>query len=387
MTKDILVGVPSYNEEATIIHVLNTISNGLSDNFPEYNSLIFVADGGSTDRTVRLAESFRTRHNVKKIVERSKGIGKGEAIYRIMKMAKATKANMLAVIDSDLLSIEPSWIDVLLRPLAFGIADFTTPRYIRDKHDGGITKLLSYPMITTLFGKEIRQPIGGEVGLSLGIVKKCLENPHFPKDFGIDTFITSVALANDYRVHMVPLGPKFHESTQKYGEPEKHLCPMFEQVCSTLFDMMKYYEDKWRPRVLQTGHLRPRKINRYRGPLPTPTNVDSMPFFKSAAIRIAEYEDTMKEVFGRNGSETIKGMVENRTMPSEFWIESIFKSAAHYKRTGSMDTVRLLAGLWLARYANFIDETKNMNLYETEVVVYELLQSFLSKRDYLLKMY
>ncbi len=387
MAKDILVGIPALNEEATIIHVLNTIATGLSDNFPEYNSLIFVADGGSTDRTVRLAESFRTRHNIKKIVERSKGIGKGEAIYRIMKMAKATKANMIAIIDSDLLSIEPSWLDVLLRPLAFGLADFTTPRYIRDKHDGGITKLLSYPMITTLFGKEIRQPIGGEVGISLGIAKKCLENPHFPKDFGIDTFITSVALANDYRVDMVPLGPKFHESTQKYKEPGKHLSPMFEQVCKTLFDMMKFYEDKWRPRVLMTRHLRPRRINRYRGPLPTPTIVEPGPFFDAAATRIEEYEGVMREVFGRNGAETIKGMVGNKTMPSEFWIEGIFKCAAHYKKTESLDTVRLLAGLWLARYASFIIKTKDMNLYETELVVYEQLQSFLNKRDYLLSIY
>ncbi|MFQ5816309.1 MAG: hypothetical protein ACE5G7_07425, partial [Candidatus Hydrothermarchaeaceae archaeon] len=258
---------------------------------------------------------------------------------------------------------------------------------IRDKHDGGITKLLSYPMITTLFGKEIRQPIGGEVGISQGLAKKCLENPFFPKDFGIDAFITSVALANDYRVHTVPLGPKFHESTQKYREPEKHLLPMFEQVCKTLFDMMKYYESRWKPRVITAGRLRPRRINRYRGPLPTPTIVDTDSFYEVAAGRIGEYEEVMRAVFGRNGSETMKSMVENNTMPPEFWIEGIFKCAAHYKRNTSQDTVKLLGGLWLARYANFIEETKNMNLYQTEMVVYDHLVSFLDKRDYLLSIY
>ncbi|MFQ5816310.1 MAG: hypothetical protein ACE5G7_07430, partial [Candidatus Hydrothermarchaeaceae archaeon] len=258
---------------------------------------------------------------------------------------------------------------------------------IRDKHDGGITKLLSYPMITTLFGKEIRQPMGGEVGMSLGIAKKCLENPFFPKDFGIDTFITSVALANDYRVHMVPLGPKFHESTQKYRDPGKHLLPMFEQVCKTLFDMMKYYERRWKSRFIMAGRLRPRRINRYRGSLPTPTIVDTDSFYEAAAGRIGEYEEVMRAVFGRNGSETIKGMVENKTMPPEFWIEAIFKCAAHYKSTASMDNVKLLGGLWLARYADFIEETKNMDLYDTERGVYAQLQSFLDKRDYLLSIY
>ncbi len=387
MAKDILVGIPALNEEATIIHVLNTVSEGLSNYFPEYNSLIFVADGGSTDRTVRLAESFRSRRDVKKVVERSSGIGKGEAIHRIMKMATATKVNMISIIDSDLLSIEPSWMDMLIRPLAFGIADFTTPLYIRGKHDGGITKLLSYPMIATLFGKEIRQPMGGEVGMSLGLAKKCLENPLFPKDFGIDTFMTSVALANNYRVHMEPMGPKFHESTQKYQEPDKHLLPMFEQVCKTLFEMMKYYENRWKPRVITAGRLRPRRFNRYKGPLPTPTVVEPSGFYEAAAKRIGEYDDLMREVFGRNGSETMKGMVENKAMPSEFWIESIFKCAAHYKKAESLDTVKLLAGIWLARYASFVEETENMDLYETEVVVYKQLLSFLSKRDYLLSIY
>ncbi|MEE8167410.1 MAG: glycosyltransferase family 2 protein [Candidatus Hydrothermarchaeales archaeon] len=387
MAKDILVGIPAINEEATIIHVLNTVAEGLSDNFPEYKSIIFVADGGSTDRTVRLAESFRDRFNIKKVVERSKGIGKGEAVLRIMKMARAMKASMVAIIDSDLLSIQPSWVDFLLRPLAFGMADFTTPRYIRDKHDGGITKHLSYPMITALFGKEIRQPMGGEFGMSLGLVKKCLKNPFFPKDFGIDTFMTSVALANNYRIHDVPLGPKFHESTQKYLAPENHLLPMFEQVCTALFNMMKYYESNWRSRVITVGRTRPRRINRYKGALPTPTKVDPECFYKAAVMRIDEYEEAMKETFGKSGSDTVKSMVESKTMPSEFWIESIFRCAAHYKKTMSPDTVKVLAGLWLTRYANFVEETKNMNLYGTEVLVYDQMLSFLNKRDYLLSIY
>ncbi|MDI6859543.1 MAG: hypothetical protein QMC85_03520 [Methanocellales archaeon] len=129
--------------------------------------------------------------------------GKGGAIRDIMRVA--TKANMLAIVDSDLISITPSWMDHLLRPIAFGIADFTTPRYIRDKHDGGVTKLLTYPMITTLFGDEIRQPMGGEVGLSSELIRCCLDHPLSPDDWGIDTFITFVALANGLRIQEAPL--------------------------------------------------------------------------------------------------------------------------------------------------------------------------------------
>ncbi|MDI6903367.1 MAG: glycosyltransferase [Methanocellales archaeon] len=191
---------------------------GFTRFFPEYDASILVADGNSTDRTIRLAESFRTPPQIEKIVMRKSGeTGKGGAIRDIMRVA--TKANMLAIVDNDLISITPSWMDHLLRPIAFGIADFTTPRYIRDKHDGGVTKLLTYPMITTLFGDEIRQPMGGEVGLSSELIRCCLDHPLSPDDWGIDTFITFVALANGLRIQEAPLGPKFHESTSKYVKP------------------------------------------------------------------------------------------------------------------------------------------------------------------------
>ncbi|MDI6859544.1 MAG: glycosyltransferase [Methanocellales archaeon] len=58
--RDIVIGVLTKNEECTIIHVLNMVTAGLLDFFPEYDASILVADGNSTDRTIRLAESFRT---------------------------------------------------------------------------------------------------------------------------------------------------------------------------------------------------------------------------------------------------------------------------------------------------------------------------------------
>ncbi len=386
MGKDIVVGIPALNEEATIIHVLNSVAGGLMDYFPEYKSLIYVADGGSSDRTVRLAESFRAPPQIKKVVERSKGIGKGEAIYRIMKMASATRAQMLAILDSDLISIEPSWVDWLIRPLAFGIADFTTPRYIRDKHDGGITKLLSYPMVTMLFGKAVRQPMGGEVAMSLGLAKQCLKNPHFPKDFGIDTFITSVALANNYRVHESPLGPKFHESTQKYINPEKHLLPMFNEVCTSLFNMMEYYEPKWRTRKILIGKTRPKRLHRYRGPLPTSTAVDTESFHRTAKNIIKSYDGAMQRAFGR-GTDTIKNLVEGEKLPREFWIDCVLRCAADYKHSKDKDTIKLLSGLWLSRYAGFVEETMELDINETEVLVYDQMLSFLKKRDFFLGIY
>ncbi len=40
------------------------------------------------------------------------------------------------------------------------------PYYHRHKYDGTITNGIIYPMTRTLYGKSVRQPIGGEFGFS-----------------------------------------------------------------------------------------------------------------------------------------------------------------------------------------------------------------------------
>ena len=48
---DILVGIPSYNNEKTIVHVMQMVSHGLYNHFRDKKCVILLADGGSTDDT------------------------------------------------------------------------------------------------------------------------------------------------------------------------------------------------------------------------------------------------------------------------------------------------------------------------------------------------
>ena len=71
---------------------------------------------------------------------------------------------------------------------------FVTPYYNRFKYDGTITNFLCYPVTTSLFGKDIRQPIGGDFGLSIELVEDLLDSPMWELPdvcrFGIDIFET-----------------------------------------------------------------------------------------------------------------------------------------------------------------------------------------------------
>jgi len=48
---NILVGIPSYNNERTIGQVMRAVQYGLAKYFPKHRALIMNSDGGSTDRT------------------------------------------------------------------------------------------------------------------------------------------------------------------------------------------------------------------------------------------------------------------------------------------------------------------------------------------------
>src|SRR5439155_184091 len=75
----------------------------------------------------------------------------------------------------DLRSIAPEWIELLAGPILKGGYDFVAPLYARHKHDGTITNTVTYPLTRALYGLRIRQPIGGDFGVSGDLVRHYLK--------------------------------------------------------------------------------------------------------------------------------------------------------------------------------------------------------------------
>src|SRR3972149_10110048 len=167
---EILVGIPSYNNLRTIGHVVRAVMAGLAKYFPNVKAVLENSDGGSTDGTqdevkkVQI-EDFKTIltshpvHPVHKIVAPYHGIpGKGSAFRTIFEAANVLGAKACAVVDSDLRSITPEWMELLLRPVYEEGFDYAAPLYARHKFDGTITNSIVYPLTRALYGKRVRQP-------------------------------------------------------------------------------------------------------------------------------------------------------------------------------------------------------------------------------------
>ncbi len=100
--------------------------------------------------------------------------GKGAALRTIFEIAAALEVQALVVVDSDLRSIVPEWIELLSGPILKGGYDYVSPLYARYKYDGTITNTVTYPLTRALYGKRIRQPIGGDFGVSGDLVRHYL---------------------------------------------------------------------------------------------------------------------------------------------------------------------------------------------------------------------
>jgi glycosyltransferase involved in cell wall biosynthesis len=179
---DIVIGIPSFNNEKTIGHVVKACYAGLAKYFPQFTSVVVNSDGGSSDNTREVALSSQIDTSSLMLLSTPltaahrlsfpyHGIpGKGSAFRMVFEMSRRLGSKACAVVDSDLRSITPEWIDLLLRPILYAGYDFVAPYYHRHKYDGTITNSIVYPITRALYGLQVRQPIGGEFGVSSRVI-------------------------------------------------------------------------------------------------------------------------------------------------------------------------------------------------------------------------
>ncbi len=243
---DILVGIPCYYNENTVKHVIQMVTHGLSKHNNGKRCVIFVADGGSTDDTREVAKEFEIKPWQEKIVSIYRGpAGKGSAFRSIFEAAKRLKVEACMVVDSDLRSITGEWVKYLLEPVLEEGYQYVSPVYSRYKYDGTITNNIVYNLTRALYGLRIRQPIGGDFAFAGDLAAYYMDQDVWDTDvarFGIDIWMTTNAITNNFKICQSNLGAKVHDAK----DPAESLGPMFRQVVHTLFVLMEQNEAHWK---------------------------------------------------------------------------------------------------------------------------------------------
>jgi len=390
---DIVIGIPSYNCAHTINYVIYQTARGLTEFFPDRNAVIMVSDGGSSDGTLDVVKAIEAPWEAKIVPTQYVGTsGKGMALRAVFEAMIHLEAQAVMVVDSDLRSIVPQWVDLLLSSALEGTG-LVTPFYTRHKYDGTITNFLCYPFTRALYGRRIRQPIGGDFGLSRRLVEKLLSSslwstPYVPR-FGIDIFETHTALGEGFKVKQAFLGSKVHETK----DPSKHLASMFYEVAGAMFSCTEIYEDSWHS--IQGS----KPVEVIKGDVhmiaPEEVQVDFKKLFRGYTIGFQMFRHTYKKLLGPKLLRNFEALcVKNEShfrFPTEYWAKCVYSFAAAFKKETNVKKRNNLLGalriLWMGKVASFILETIEFDATEAEEKLDEEADVFEELKPYLLEIY
>ena len=389
---DIVIGIPSYNCAQTINYVIYQTAMGLAESFPDRNAVIIISDGGSSDGTLNVVKAMRVPWQTKIVPVQYVGIsGKGTALKAIFEAMIYLHAEAVMVVDSDLRSIVPQWVELLVSPTLKGTG-LVTPLYTRHKYDGTITNFLSYPFTRALYGKRIRQPIGGDFGLSRRLVEKLLSSslwntPYVPC-FGIDIFETHTALGEGFEVKQAFLGSKVHETK----DPSEQLAPMFQEVAGAMLSCTEVYEDIWRN---IRGSKSTEIIKQHFSTIaPEEVQVDFKKLLQGYTAGFKMFRHTYKKVVDPELLQNLDSLRVKEgyfEFPNEYWAKCVYSFAAAFgKETNSKKRNNLLEALrilWTGKLASFIFETLEFDAEEAEKEIDKEADVFEETKPYLLKLY
>ena len=418
-TADVMVGIPSFKNAATIGYVARAAQAGLVQYFPDLRPVLVNADAGSPDGTQRVVVETEPPDYVERILlirPRNKlqrisltypevdGVGgKGAALRTIFQVADALKVQALVVVDSDLRSIVPEWIELLAGPIQKGGFDFVAPLYSRYKYDGTITNTVTYPLTRSLYGLRIRQPIGGDFGVSGDLVAHYLEQDDWDADvskFGVDIWMTTKAITGGFAVCQTRLGAKVHDPK----DPGSDLGPMFSQVVSTLLRLTDRHADRWLE--VHSSHDVPiYGFERIIDPPPLAVNAGRLlDEFGKGAVTVGQI---WKTALAPDNFDMIKqlaadaaraaeeaGRADKPTaaedsgfhFPDEVWARAIYDCAIayHQRRVEMEPLIASMIPLYFGRVASLIVETRDLTTDQAEQFVDRQARAFELAKPYLL---
>ncbi len=379
---NIAVGTPSYEEAESIAHPTQQASLGLVKYFPGKKGVIICGDNCSPDGTEDAFLSTKTEVPKIYITTPPDTPGKGYNVENMLRKVLELGAEIFICVDADLISITPEWIKYFGEAINKGY-DYATPLYSRHKYDGTITNNICFPLIYGVFGRNIRQPIGGDFALSKKFMEFLIKRMwhRSTMEYGIDIFMSMNAVIGDFRICKVGLGAKVHKpSAPKLG-------PMFLQVVSTAFLMVNRSIDKWKDvkDVQEIPVFGLKELGKAQDLTVDRESIKEKAFlgFKNSRDNLKDYlhPDTFKKTNSIFGSDNFDEFT------ADLWVRIVYEMIAAFRKAEDRETVvESLRGLYFGRVFAFMNDTWEESTPEAEKKILTQANCFLENKDYLLKL-
>ena len=392
---DVVVGIPSYNESKTIGHVAQVAGAGLHRYFPDAKTVVVNCDNNSPDDTKGAFLAAETPVP-KEYITTPEGIkGKGNNFWNLFQFCREAEPKVVIVVDADLRSIEPEWIQHLGYPIRDG-HDFVTPMYSRHQFDGTITNHICYPLLFSLSHLDIRQPIGGEFAFSSRLCSHWLEQTwtDTTRQYGIDIFMSLNALFGDFRICQAGLGSKVHNaSAPKLGK-------MFEEVVYTLFSTILANRSTWLEAYLEKGShpLWQDSINEVelyglkKLQEPQSLEIDILKLKEDCREEFKKYRELVRQYLSPYAYERIRNMVQmdHHSMDIMLWSQIVYTLLYMFdgaSETSKREIVNVLKPLYFSRSLAFDYQTWRYSITFAEQEIRHQAMAFTSQKPFLLGLY
>lgn len=399
---EVLVGIPTFNNAATVGAVVNAVKAGIRKVCPHASVLVLNADAGSQDNTPETIKHtigpdlsiafiqhlegsvFPGPLSLQAISE--SGVPGRELAFRdFFTIAEALQAKACVVVDANLRSFTPDWMEVLLRPVMEKGVDYVAPLFRRSRYEGSLTNCIIYPLSRALYGKQVRYQSGGGYGFSGKLVSLYLTKNVWEGVgawYGIDSWLTTVAVAEGCEVSQGFLGTRIQDVKLSGIE----LSVVLAQAVGALFYLMETYQDIWEGRtesvpVPQFG------FPYESGPVGGAINVERMVRGFQQGLRdlLPIWEIIL-------APETLAGILalglieaEEFRFPEALWVQTIydFALAYHEKALHREHLLKSLTPLYLGQTASLVLKTRDGPSEDVERAIEALCKMFESMKPYL----
>ncbi len=394
----VVIGVPTYNNAATVSRVIQTIEEGLAKYFSESRAALVNADGGSKDGTTDLVASAKSGGNtllqitypiypVDKLSTPYHGIpGRGRAFQSIFQIAQKLQAEVCVVLDADHPDITPEWVDRLIRPVLERGFDVVVPCWRRHKYDGILNSGIVYPMVRALYGKRIRQPLGGDFAFSAQVVEGYLRQDVWDSEvarFGLGIWLMTQAITGGFKICQTLLGPDRHSPRDTVPD----LSVVLAQVVGSLYWQLDHTAGDWQ-KVRESEALPTFGTRGDAESEPVPVNVKRL--LESFRLGYKELSEVWGLVLPPATLVELKRLSrmpeESFRFQDELWVRTVYDFSLGYRtRTIGRDhLLRALTPLYLGWVASFILETENFSGDEVERRIEKLCLTYESQKPYLI---
>ena len=303
---------------------------------------------------------------------------------RVFTVGGKLGARACSVIASQPQAVTRQWIFRLLQPVMNLGFDLVTPCYARQKTEGLLTRSILSPLQRALYGEQIQNPMGPDLGLSGKLLQRVLTQDLAGRrgaEVNALASIASAAACGGFQICETHLGMRTQWATDS-----ENLSSLLAEVLGPVFLDMEGRAAQWQ-RIRGSRELP--QFGQPEAPPPDTGSVDVHSMIESFRLGTQNLQDVWGMILPPTTLLELRRLSrlpqDQFRLPDQVWVRIVYDFAlGHRLRTISRDhLLRSITPLYLGWIASFVLETQTASLEEVDTRIERLSKAYEDNKSYL----